>query len=130
MGERREIGLHVELDGERVASETTGVWAGPYVFVVSTVLPDRGLAFQLVSAFVGCRGVPTRVNHLTLGPVDRDPTLSVSDHAHASIDPMTGGRECAYEHVHVLAERLRDLGHEVSIQVPDDAFLELEREGD
>jgi hypothetical protein len=54
-------------------------------------------------------------------------TSAAHDHAHESLDPMIRARECAYEHVQVLLEQLTSLGHDVSIDMPDDAFDELER---
>lgn len=121
------VDLEVKLDGSRVESETTCVWAGPYVLVIATVLPDRELAFELVSSFVGHRDVPTHVAHLALGPVGECAQISTDDHAHESLDPVIGARECAYEHVQVLLEQLTSFGYEVSIDVPDDAFEQLER---
>jgi hypothetical protein len=124
---RRIVDLGVKLDGCRVQSETTCMWAGAYVLTVATVLPDRGLAFELVSSFVGHRDVATHVTHLALGPPGRAAEISAHDHAHESLDPMIRARECAYEHVQVLLEQLTSFGHDVSIEVPDDAFDELER---
>ena len=124
---RRIVDLEVKLDGRRVESETTCMWAGAYVLTVATVLPDRGLAFELVSSFVGHRDVATHVTHLTLGPAGKAAEIGAHDHAHESLDPMIRARECAYEHVQVLLQQLTSLGHDVSIDVPDDAFDELER---
>lgn len=124
---RRIVDLDVKLDGRRVESETTCMWAGAYVLTVATVLPERGLAFELVSSFVGHRDVATHATHLALGPPGKAAEISAHDHAHESLDPMIRARECAYEHVQVLLEQLTSLGHDVSIEVPDDAFDELER---
>lgn len=124
---RRIVDLDVKLDGRRVQSETTCMWAGAYVLVLATVLPESGLAFELVSSFVGHRDVATHVTHLVLGPPGNAGEISTDDHAHESLDPMIRARECAYEHVQVLLEQLTSLGYDVSIDVPDDAFDELER---
>jgi hypothetical protein len=122
---RRTIDLDVTLDGRRVQSETTCMWAGAYVLTVATVLPDRGLAFELVSSFVGHHDVATHVTHLALGPPGKGAEISAHDHAHESLDPIIRARECAYEHVQVLLEQLTSLGHDVSIEVPDDALRAL-----
>lgn len=127
MGERRKVPLAVTLDGRRVASETTCIWAGPYILTIATALPDNGLALEVHSTFVGHEGVPTCVTHLTLGPVDHDPTIAQIERAHASLDPMLMARECAYEHVQIVLQTLKRLGYEVAIAVPDNAFEELER---
>lgn len=124
---RRIVDLEVKLDGSRAESETTCVWAGAYVLVIATVLPDRELAFELVSSFVGHHDVPTHVAHLGLGPVGEAAQISTDDHAHESLDPMVRARECVYEHVQVLLEHLTSFGYEVAVDVPDDAFEELER---
>lgn len=127
MSERRTIKLAVTLDDRSLASETTCMWAGPYVLTIATTLPDHGLAVELHSTFVGHEGVPTCVTHLTLGPVGHEPVIAQVEHDHASLDPMLRPRECAYEHVQILLETLKSLGYEVAIDVPDDAFEDLER---
>jgi hypothetical protein len=127
MSGRRTIKLAVTLDGRSLASETTCVWAGPYVLTIATTLPDHGLAVELHSTFVGHGGVPTCVTHLTLGPVGHEPVIAQVEHDRASLDPMLRARECAYEHIQVLLETLNSLDYEVAIDVPDDAFENLER---
>ena len=127
MRERRSIKLLVALDARPVSSETTCVWVGPYVLTVSTVLPDPGLAVEVHSSFVGHAGVPVCVTHLTLGPVGHEPTITQVEHEHASLDPTLKARECAYEHIQIVLETLKRLGHQVAIDVPNDAFRELER---
>jgi hypothetical protein len=127
MSVRRTVPLAFTLDGRQVASETTCIWGGPYVLTITTVLPDQGLALEVHSTFVGHEGVPTCVTHLTLGPVDHDPVIAQVEHPHASLDPMLRARECAYEHVQIVLQTLKHLGHEVAIDVPDNAFEDLER---
>lgn len=127
MSERRTIALAVKLDGRQVSSETTCTWAGPYVLVVATTLPDHGLAVEVHSTFVGHEGVPTCVTHLTLGPVGDDPVIFPVEHERANLEPKLKARECAYEHAAIVLETLKRLGYEVGIDVPDDAFEELER---
>jgi hypothetical protein len=127
VSEQRTIALAVTLDDRRVRSETTCTWAGPYVLVIATALPDQGLAVEVHSTFVGHEGVPTCVTHLTLGPAGHDPVIFPVEHDRANLDPMLKARECAYEHVETVLETLTRLGYEVGIDVPDDAFEELER---
>jgi hypothetical protein len=90
-------------------------------------LPDHGLAVELHSTFVGHEDVPTCVTHLTLGPVGHEPVIAQVEHDRADLDPTLRARECAYEHVQVLLETLKSLGYTVAIDVPDDAFEDLER---
>ncbi|HEX5308942.1 MAG TPA: hypothetical protein VFW38_07670 [Solirubrobacteraceae bacterium] len=127
MSERRTVPLAIARDGRRIASETTCIWAGAYVLTIATALPDQGLALEVHSTFVGHEGVPTCVTHLTLGPVDHDPVIAQVEHPHASLDPILRARECAYEHVQIVLETLKQLGYEVTIDVPDNAFEDLER---
>jgi hypothetical protein len=124
---RRIIDLDVRLGGEQVTSATTAVRAGPDVLNIITVLPDHGVLFQLVSTFIGHKGVDTHIAHLVLGPLGEDPAIHTEDRPHELLDPAYDPRGCVYEHIHVLMEHLRRLGHEPTIDVPDDAFRELER---
>lgn len=128
MGDRRRIiDLDVRLGGEQVTSETTAVCAGPDVLTVITVLPDHGVLFELTSTFIAHRGVDTHVAHLVLGPFGESPAIETEDRAHEFLDPAHDPRGCAYEHIHVLMEHLRRLGHTPTIEVPENAFRELER---
>ncbi len=127
MSALRTIALDVTLDGRRAGSETICTWAGPYVLVIATVLPELGLAVEVHSTFVGHEGVPTCATHLTLGPVGHDPAIIPVEHERANLDPTIKARECVYEHASVVLETLKRLGYEVGIDVPDNAFEELER---
>jgi hypothetical protein len=124
--QRRVIDLDVRLGGKLVTSETTAIWAGPDVVVIITVLPDHGVVFDLTSTFVGHRGIDTHVTHLVLGPPGADPAIETADHPHERLDPTYDPRGCAYEHIQILMQHLRRLGHEPAIDVPDGAFQELE----
>lgn len=64
MSDRRTVTLEVKLNGRKVASETVCMWAGPYVLVIATTLPDPELAVEVHSTFVGHEGVPTLATHL------------------------------------------------------------------
>lgn len=127
MSERRTIILDIKLNGRRVESETTCRWAGPYVLVIATVLPEPGLAIDIHSTFVGHDGVPTCATHLTLGPVGHAPLIVTAEHERANLDPTIKARECAYEHAGIVLEMLKGLGYNVSLDVGDGAFIELER---
>src|ERR1017187_819957 len=48
--------------------------------MISTVLPDHGVLFQLTSTFVGHKDVDTHVTHLVLDPLGEDPTIETEDH--------------------------------------------------
>ncbi len=122
----RTIPLAVKLDGEQIVSETVCVTAGAHALTIVTALPKKGLALELTSSFVGHEGVDTHATHLALGPPGHEPRISLREYENANVDPMYGPRDCAYEHVAILLEQLTELGYDVSIVVPDDAFEELE----
>jgi hypothetical protein len=122
----RTIALVVKLDAEEVASETVCASAGAHALTIVTTLPEKELAFELTSSFVGHEDVATHATHLALGPPGHEPQISVREYEHANVDPVLGPRDCAYEHVAIILEQLTQLGYEVSIEVPDDAFEELE----
>ena len=71
-----ELPIKVQLDGEPVETHSTyAAAAGGTVLTIATVLPDHGLAFELISTYVGHAGVPTQVTHLALGPVGHAPSI-------------------------------------------------------
>jgi hypothetical protein len=128
MSEKRHaIDLEVSLGGKQVTSETTAICAGPDVLTIATVLPDHGVLFELTSTFIGHEGVDTHVAHLVLGPTGEDAQIHTTDHPHERLDPTYDPRGCTYEHIQILLEHLKRLGHDVAIDVPDGAFEQLER---
>ena len=61
-----------------------------------------------------------------LGPPGENNEIHTEGHPHERLNPAYDPRGCAYEHIHVLMEHLTRLGHDPAINVPDDAFSELE----
>lgn len=100
---------------------------GPDVLTLVTVLPDHGVLCQVGSTFVGHKGVATHATHLRQGPMEQDTQIDWRDYEHESLDPMFRARECAYEHIQVLIEHLTEHGYQVSIEMDDHAFEQLER---
>ncbi|HTB70752.1 MAG TPA: hypothetical protein VK707_07220 [Solirubrobacteraceae bacterium] len=129
MSDRRKVGLQVKLDGRLVESETTVTWAGPYVLAIATVLPERELLLGVHSCFLGHEDVPTLASHIVVGPRERTPYAVTAEHDHASVDPVLHPRECVYEHAGIVVEALKALSEHVGIEVPDDAFAAIERDG-
>ena len=125
--QRRAIDLDVRLGGERVSSETTAICAGPDVLTIVTVLPDHGVLFELTSTFIGHQGVDTHAAHLVLGPPGENDEIETEEHPHERLNPTYDPRGCAYEHIQILIEHLRRLGHNPAIDIPNGAFHELER---
>ncbi len=127
MTKQRKITLQIKLNDRNTESETTCSWIGPYILGIVTVLPEPGLAVEVNSTFLGHEGVPTCATHLTLGPVGHAPSITTAEHEHTSLNPTIRARECAYEHTQAVLEALKDLGYQVSVNIDDRAFIELER---
>ncbi len=124
---QRRVKLTVRLDGLETPSKTLCTFNGAYVLTVVTLLLERRLSIEHDSTFMGHGKVAMHATHLTLGPPGHDPVVRSEIYEHNQVDPVTGGRGCVYEHVQVLLEHLRDLGHDATINIPDNAFSELER---
>jgi hypothetical protein len=127
VSDRLIIDLKVSLGGARITTETTAICAGPDVLTIVTVLPDHGVSVELTSTFIGHQGVDTHVAHLVLGAPGEDTQIHTTDHPHERLDPTYDPRGCTYEHIQILLEHLKRLGHDAAIDVPDGAFNELER---
>jgi hypothetical protein len=97
------------------------------VLTISTVLPERGLALELISTYVGHPHTGTLATHLLLGPVGHPAEIHTSEHEHEHLDPVERPRACAYDHAHQLIDTLRAIGREASVQLDELSFAELER---
>jgi hypothetical protein len=125
---RGDLPLQVSIDQRPCESHSTYSWAGGgMVLTISTVLPQRGLAVELISTYVGHPHTPTIATHLMLGPVGDAATIGTEEHAHEHLDPVESARECAYDHAHQLIERLSAAGRRVSVQLDEQSFAALER---
>jgi hypothetical protein len=125
VSERHDVTLHLKIDGKPVSSETTCMWAGPYILAIATVLPDRGLALGVHSSFLGHSGLRTLASHIILGPIGHTPYAVSAEHDHGELDPSLRPRECIYEHAAIVVEALKAISEDVGIDVPDDAFAAL-----
>jgi hypothetical protein len=122
-----ELPLDVRLDGESVEAHSTYTAAGGgRVLTITTVLPGHGLAFELISTYVGHAQVPAHVTHLALGPVGH---LASIEHIEdlEQLDPAADPRACAYDHAHQLIDKLSTLGYSASVEVDERTFSALER---
>lgn len=125
---RGELPLEVLIDDRRCETHCSYTFAaGGSVLTIATVLPERGLAFELVSTYVGWPGVHTNVTHLALGPAGYSPSVEQAEHDHEQLNPVTEARACAYDHAQQLIERLTALGHRTSLRVDELTFCALER---
>jgi len=85
------------------------------VLVLQTVMPQRGLAVELHSTFVGHSGVPTHTTHLLLGPVGWAPVVHARDDDSGIIDPVNRPDSCVYAHCHELIDLLAERGLSVAV---------------
>ena len=112
---RGRLPITFTLDGEPVESTTHLVRSGPYVLVLQTVMPRRGLAVELHSTFVGHSAMPTHATHLLLGPVGRHPHLVTRNDALGIVDPVNRPDSCVYAHCHELIDLLTERGLAVTV---------------
>jgi hypothetical protein len=134
--DRRVIPLQVTLDHTPLASETSVLYAAPGVLSIVTMLFDHDdVLIRLVSTFIAHQPADTQVVHVVLAAPGespelhaQDPEIHTEDHPNQRLDPTYDPRGCAYHHIHALMERVTGLGHELAIDLPDDAFDELERD--
>jgi hypothetical protein len=125
---RGDLRLEVSVDDRPCEAHSTYAWAGGgMVLTISTVLPERGLAVELISTYVGHPHTRTIVTHLMLGPPGRTAQIRSTERAHGDLDPIEGARECAYDHAHELIDALGGLGHEIRVQLDERTFAELEQ---
>lgn len=114
--QHREIPITFAINGTQVESTTHLVRSGPYVLTMHTVLPQRGLAVELHSTFVGHNGVRTQATHLLLGPVGHQPHVASREDALSIADPVNRPDSCVYAHCHELIALLSERGIAMSIE--------------
>ena len=123
-----DLPLTVSIDDRPCEAHSTYHWAaGGVVLTLATVLPERCLAAELISTYIGHTETPTIATHLMLGPVGRPATIHTAEHAHEQLDPVERARDCAYDHAHQLIAALRLAGCQVRVQLDEGSFTELER---
>jgi hypothetical protein len=125
---RGEIPVQVLIDERPSEAHSTYGWqGGGMVLTFSTVLPERGLALELISTYVGHPQTVTITTHLLLGPVGRQAQIHTNEHAHEQLDPVENPRACAYDHARELIEALESLGRAASVRLDEFSFIQLER---
>ena len=78
---RGELPLRVEVDaGDCETHSSYSYHAGGRVLSIATVLPERGLALELISTYVGHPDTGTTATHLTLGPERHSAQMHVELH--------------------------------------------------
>ena len=119
--------LQVIVDGHPRPSRSRYAWsAGGLVLTITTVLPEPGLAFELISTYTGHRDTDTIATHLTLGQ-GRGGEIDSCRHPHEQLNPVELTRACAYDHASRLIAALGDSRHPTSVELGEQTFRELER---
>jgi hypothetical protein len=122
-----ELPLRVIVDGRpRPSHSRYARSAGGLVLTIATVLPEHGLAFELISSYTGHRDTATIATHLTLGE-GRDGEIDSCRHPHEELNPAELARACAYDHASCLIEALGDSRHAARVALDEHTFSELER---
>jgi hypothetical protein len=122
-----ELPLSVIVDGRTRSSCSSYAWtAGGLVLTITTVLPEPGLAFELISTYTGHPGTDTIATHLSLGQ-RRDGEIDSYRHPHDQLNPVELARACAYDHASRLIEALGDNRHPTRVELDEHTFSGLER---
>ena len=122
-----ELPLQVIVDGRTRPSHSHYAWsAGGLVLTIATVLPEPGLAFELISTYTGHRDTDTIATHLTLGQ-GRESEIYSCRHPYEQLNPVELARACAYDHAGRLIETLSDTQHPARVELDEHTFRELER---
>jgi hypothetical protein len=122
--------MSLTVDGELIPTSTTVHWSGAHVLTIATVIARHDLPLALTSAYVGAPGARTHVTHLQQGPTGQGPTIETiafhDAHGETASKVFYRAAECAYDHAQRLLEWLFALGHEVTVDLADDAVAVLD----
>jgi len=119
--------MRVLVDDRPRETHTDYQWnRGGTVLSISTVLPERELAVELVSTYVGHRQTDTIATHLMLGPAGHLAQITSVMHRHEQLDPVERARQCVYDHAQHLIETLASRGRTASVELEERSFAALE----
>jgi hypothetical protein len=119
--------LKVIVDRRARSSSSSYAWtAGGLVLTIATVLPETGLAFELISTYTGHPDTDTIATHLTLAH-GRDGEIDSDRHPHDQLNPVELVRACAYDHASRLIQALGDDRDAARVELDEHTFSELER---
>jgi hypothetical protein len=122
-----ELFLRVVVDGRPRSSHSRYAWGGGgLVLTITTVLPERGLAFELISTYTGRPDTDTIATHLTLAKARRG-EIDSCRHPHEHLNPVELARACAYDHAGRLIDALTECGYAACVDLDERTFEELER---
>jgi hypothetical protein len=120
------VELPIDVDGCRARSTTSVTRNGAYALLISTVLPDCGLAVELHSSYVGHPASDTLSTHLLLGADLASPQTIGDCHDVGTLDVLGQPRECLYDHALRLQELLRSLGRDAAIHITSGSIAATE----
>jgi hypothetical protein len=121
-----DLPIRVVIEGRRAAAESRYAWSGGgLVLTITTVLPDPGLAFELISTYVGHEDTDTIATHLTLGE-SREGQIETFRHRRDELNPTELARACAYDHVSRLLSALTARSLVAQADLNERTFYELE----
>lgn len=119
--------MQVIVDGRARPAQSRYAWsAGGLVLTIATVLPEPGLAFELISTYTGHADTDTIATHLTLGD-GRGGEIDSCRHPNEHLNPVELARACAYDHASRLIDALSDAAHVARAELDENTFSELER---
>jgi hypothetical protein len=121
--EQTDIPVQIALDREHVRSRTRASTIGPYVLVLDTVIPEKGI--ELHSTYTGHEGASTLASHLLLAR-GLQQTIAV-EHEHDSIPVTHARRRCLYDHLQHLQDLIEQTGAEATIPIDEQAIAAIER---
>ena len=122
-----ELPIRVIIDGGDAPAHSHYTWSGGGVILtITTVLPDAGLAFELISTYIGHQDTDTIATHLTLGE-GQEAQIEVSRHRQDELNPVELARACTYDHVSRLISALADRSLVAHVHLDERTFHELER---
>lgn len=122
-----ELAIRVFIDGRQTPTHSQYTWSGGgVVLTITTVLPNAGLAFELISTYIGHQDTDTIAAHLTLGE-GREAKIETSRHSYDELNPIELARACAYDHVSLLINALADRSLAAQADLDERTFYELER---
>ena len=92
-----ELALTVKVDDGPRPSRSRYDWtAGGRVLTISTVIPEAGMAFELISSHVGNQDTDALASHLTQRQGWRGQTEKCW-HTHEQLNPGGLARGCVYD---------------------------------
>jgi hypothetical protein len=122
-----ELPLRVIIDGRPRSSHSRYAWSGGgLVLTIATVLPEQGLAFELISTYTGHPDTDTIATHLTLAQ-RQEGKIDSCRHPHEHLNPVELAHACAYDHAGRLIDALLESGQAGHVDLDEHTFSELER---